>query len=152
MGLVVNRPTDIPPARVFPKLKARPARLYLGGPVSTTGVFGLLRASQPTGDYRHIVEDVYLVAERSRLEPLLPSAADGTRFRLYLGYAGWGPRQLERETAQGAWHVLQADSALIFDPDPESVWPRLIRLTGGLLASARPEGLGTEPRTGNWHN
>jgi putative AlgH/UPF0301 family transcriptional regulator len=44
---------------------------------------------------------------------------------------------LERETVEGAWHVLEGESALIFDPDPSSVWRRQIRRTDGRMASVK---------------
>ena len=49
--------------------------------------------------------------------------------RVYLGYAGWGPGQLEAETAEGVWHVLAGDADAVFDPDPSSTWQRQIART-----------------------
>lgn len=136
MGLVINRQTEMPLGEAFPKMKKIPgdARIYAGGPVATTSMIGLLRAAKPASDVRHVVGDVYLVAERGPLERLIEDGADPNRFHLYFGYAGWGPGQLEMETLHGAWHVVQGDGALVFDPDPSTMWRRQIRLTEGLMA------------------
>jgi putative transcriptional regulator len=138
VGVVINRKTDVPLARAFPKLNRVPeaARIYAGGPVATTRMLGLLRARTATPNVRHIVSDVYLAAEREPLEGLIASGADPNRFRVYFGYAGWGPGQLQREAIEGAWHVVPGDAAIVFDPEPESIWRREIRRAEGLLAHA----------------
>ena len=139
VGLIINRETEVPLARAFPQLKqvSALARIFAGGPVATTRMIGLLRTTTPAADVRHIVADVYLVGTREPLENLIASGAEPNRFRVYFGYAGWAPGQLERETVEGAWHVLEGESALIFDPDPSSVWRRQVRRTDGRMASAK---------------
>ncbi|HXR78507.1 MAG TPA: YqgE/AlgH family protein, partial [Bryobacteraceae bacterium] len=49
--------------------------------------------------------------------------------RVYVGYTGWAPGQLERELDLGAWRVLPGEEQSIFDTDPAGVWPRLIDRT-----------------------
>jgi putative transcriptional regulator len=136
MGLVINRRTEVPLAEAFPKMKkiSAEARIYAGGPVAATSMIGLLRTANSSSDLRHVVGDVYVVSERQPLERLIGEGADPKRFHVYFGYAGWGPGQLEMETLHGAWHVVQGDSALVFDPDPASLWRREIRRTDGLMA------------------
>jgi putative transcriptional regulator len=136
MGLVINRQTEMPLAEAFPKMKKIPvqARIYAGGPVATTSMVGLLRAAKSASNVRHVVGDVYLVSERDPLQRLIEDGADPNRFHLYFGYAGWGPGQLEMEALHGAWHVVEDDGALVFDPDPSTVWRRQIRRTEGLMA------------------
>jgi putative transcriptional regulator len=137
MGLIINRQTEIPLARAFPQLKTVSplARVYAGGPVATTRMIGLLRATKAPQDVRHIVSDIYLVATREPLESLIAAGADPERLRVYFGSAGWAPGQLEREAADGAWHVVPGDPALVFDPEPSSVWRREIRRTEGVMAA-----------------
>jgi putative transcriptional regulator len=45
--------------------------------------------------------------------------------RLFIGYAGWAPGQLDSEMARGSWRVLPASSELVFDADPQTLWKRL---------------------------
>ena len=136
MGLILNRQSDIPVSKAFPKLKAVSpgARIFVGGPVGTTKVVGLLRARNPEKNVRHIVSDIFLVAEREPLEGLIGSDTDSRHFRVYFGYAGWASGQLEHEAVEGAWHVVSADPDLVFDPDPATIWQREIRRTEGLMA------------------
>jgi putative transcriptional regulator len=141
MGLVINRRTDVPIARAFPDLKpprgGSPA-LYSGGPVATDGVVGLERSAGAVSDGRQILADVRIIASREALEALIRSGAGPDRFRVYVGYAGWGPGQLERETLHGSWHVFRADPAIVFDSDPETLWQRQVRRTEDRMVLALP--------------
>jgi len=126
-GLMLNRPTRAPVARLFPDLKSARGEVYDGGPIDL-GVRGLLRSrSQPTAGER-VFGDVYLVGDRKAIGALAGGGASSRRFRVYSGYTGWTPGQLKNEVASGLWQVMPPDVAVVFDPDPAAVWSRL---TGG---------------------
>jgi putative transcriptional regulator len=55
------------------------------------------------------------------------------RLRLYSGYAGWSPGQLEREIQRGDWYITAGDSKVIFATDPERVWRRQLELVDVLV-------------------
>ena len=55
-------------------------------------------------------------------------------FRVYAGYSGWTAKQLQGEVELGGWHIFPGDASVVFDPDPESVWSRLIRKTEQRIA------------------
>ncbi len=57
-------------------------------------------------------------------------------FRLVLGYAGWGPQQLESEVRQGVWLPADVDADLVFDGDPEALWGAAYERTVGVLPGA----------------
>ena len=64
------------------------------------------------------------------------------RVRVFAGYAGWGPGQLESELRRKSWVVCPATLEIVFDPDPTSLWSRLIRRLGGwrnMILSQVPE-------------
>ena len=135
MGLVVNRRSEIPVSRVFPHLaRTWKAAIFIGGPVAPTGILALLRSGTPPPDSRHVAADLHVITAREPLETLVKQGAGLTHFRLYAGYAGWRPGQLERETTHGAWHVLSADPSIAFDNDPPTLWEREIRRTEARLA------------------
>lgn len=135
MGLVINRRSEIPVSSVFPHLaRTWKAAIFIGGPVSPTAVLALLRTAAPPAESRHITADLHVITTREPLEMLVSQGPGLTHFRLYAGYAGWGPGQLERETVHGAWHVLSADPSIAFDSDPPTLWEREIRRTEGRLA------------------
>jgi len=149
VGLILNRRSDVTLASVFKTLKPHEGSapvFYLGGPVQNDGVIGLLRADAGPKDTHHVFGDVYVTAGREPLEDMVAAGADPSRFRAYLGYAGWSPAQLERETAQGSWRVLKSVAGTVFDPNPDSLWDRLINQTDGLSASLAGAGGNASPR------
>ena len=132
MGLIVNRRTDLPLSRVFEDVKGAKGRkdlAYMGGPVEPGNVLALLKSSTKLEDAERVFGNVYLISDKDLLEKTLADKADPYVFHIFLGYAGWGPGQLEHEMDLGAWHILPADAASVFDADPDSVWPKLIRRT-----------------------
>jgi putative transcriptional regulator len=137
VGLVVNKRTDVPISRVFHDLKEASGRsdpVYIGGPVELNSVLALLKsASKPQGADR-VFGDVYLISNKDVLSRTLASSAEAAVFHTYIGYAGWGPGQLEHEVELGAWHIMPADVGNVFHADPDSVWERLIRRTETQIA------------------
>jgi putative transcriptional regulator len=57
-----------------------------------------------------------------------------TRMRLYAGYAGWAPGQLEREILRGNWLIVDGDGAVVFDANPDTLWRREIKLADVVAA------------------
>jgi putative AlgH/UPF0301 family transcriptional regulator len=139
MGLTVNRRTKVPLSRIFrePKeAKVRSDPVYAGGPVGRTGVLALLRSRNKPEDASHVFADIYMISSKTLLEKTMAAGTEPSMFHVYLGYAGWGAEQLEKEVELGAWHIFRGDAAMVFDPDPDSVWFRLIQQTDLRLATA----------------
>jgi putative transcriptional regulator len=128
MGLVVNRPA--PADRSGRGGSAEAARgLFIGGPVMAGSLFVLFRDDRTAGeigvDAGHVVDDVFVTTSADRLEALVKDGLDPARVRVYAGYAGWGPGQLEGEIARGDWKVQAATGAEIFTDRVEALWERL---------------------------
>jgi putative transcriptional regulator len=149
-GLILNRKTDVRVSRALRELKEAEGvsnPVFIGGPVELQSVLALLRSPSTPEDARNIVGDVYLIRSQKLLQETLKSKADSGRFRVYLGYAGWGPGQLEREMRAGGWHVLKEPANTVFDADPGTLWMRLISKTESQIAMLRPA---PEPRGRIW--
>ncbi len=128
LGVVINRRSEVPLSRVFPEIKgASSDPVYVGGPVSMTAVQALLRLPNEMGEVSHVLGDVYVTGNKQVIENSIREHVASSKFRLYVGYAGWAPGQLEAEVQIGAWTVLANRSKLIFDEDPDSLWSRLTR-------------------------
>lgn len=142
MGLIINRPTGVQLAELFPEidgLRDRANAAYYGGPVESHRMWLLVRSASPLKESELIVEGVYASASRDMLEGILGGKAATPEFRMYSGYAGWGPGQLEGEIARGDWHVTDADAETVFHKAPEDVWPALISRFAGIQARAAVE-------------
>lgn len=120
VGLVVNRPTGIKLSAAFTDVKGfekRDGALYLGGPVETGQVFILLRSGKEVAESSRVFKDVYVSSSESVLER---AANGGVEFRVFAGFAGWAPLQLDREVSLGVWRVIDADGDVIFSGKPLS--------------------------------
>lgn len=132
VGLIVNRRSKVPVSRVLEDLagaKNRPDPVYAGGPVGDSDVFALLRTHRQPEGAKHVCGDVFLVSTKDVLEKTLGTSADSNSLHVYVGYAGWTVPQLEHETDLGAWYIFRGDPSAVFDSDPDTLWPRLIRET-----------------------
>jgi putative transcriptional regulator len=132
VGLIINRRSKVPISRALHELKGANDRsdpVYLGGPVNLAAVFALLRAGSKPDEARRVVGNVYLVSNRTLLEQTLVAGKGPGDFHAYVGYCGWGAGQLQHEMDLGVWYVFNGDASLVFDSNPDSLWPRLIALT-----------------------
>jgi putative transcriptional regulator len=129
LGLIINRPTDLPLSRVLPDLQAPDSErhaLFFGGPVGMDMLIFLMRSGAPPEHARQVMTDVYFSVDRETLEQLLTKHKAASDLRLYIGHSGWAPGQLAAEIARGDWLLARADSATVFKKDLQTIWPELI--------------------------
>jgi putative transcriptional regulator len=126
IGIIVNRPSPIPVADIFPDLKAL-ARLhdkvYFGGPVELETVWFLVRAVKPPENSIQAFDGVYISGDRDLLHRLLSRDKPMDGLRIFIGHAGWAPGQLEHEIDAGHWTLEHADADAVFNGDPGEPWP-----------------------------
>ena len=125
-GVILNRPTKIPVSRLFPDVE-RLARLddkvYFGGPVQIALVSFLFRSDADPEDAIKIMDGVYASANRDLLLKLLARDKPMQGLRIFIGYSGWAPGQLEGEIARGDWTLKPATAEAIFSGKSERPWP-----------------------------
>jgi putative transcriptional regulator len=127
VGLIINRPTEMKLSDVLSdkeELGKISGHLYIGGPVGINQVFMLVRSKTQPDDALKVFGDVYVSGSSALLENL-SAREDKETFRVYAGYAGWAPGQLEMEIARGGWHVAQADEFTIFEKPSAEIWKDL---------------------------
>ena len=130
MGLVLNRPITKPSfddllrqLEIEPVPPARRVRLCAGGPVDNARGFVLHTADWTGEGSLKVNEELALTASLD----VLKAIAEGGGPRegiLALGYAGWGPGQLEAEIQQNAWLSVPAQETLVFDDGHDTKWRR----------------------------
>lgn len=137
MGLVLTRPTSMTVQDVMEKLKEEAGDgeslelsdlmaeqpIQLGGPVP-----GPLIAMHnlPDCSESEVLPGLYIATQRATLDQLLASNAD---LRMFSGYSGWSPGQLEEELRVGGWLSCPATAAAVLG-DPEAIWDDAIRRIG----------------------
>lgn len=137
MGLVVNRLVD---HINFPDLleqldidttsPAQQIRVHFGGPVETGRGFVLHSADYVQETTLRISDSVGLTASVGVVKAIADGLGPPRHSLLALGYAGWGPGQLDEEIQSNVWLQAPADEAIIFDGDLASKWERAVASLG----------------------
>jgi putative transcriptional regulator len=139
LGVVLNRASDVPLAEAltdWTSLAAVPEVVFGGGPVEPTAVVALGQEASdvavPEGREVHGGEDglgpVRLVDVSAG-----PPVGELVEVRIFAGYAGWAPGQLEDEIAQGAWVSVPALAEDVFTAAPDELWSRVLARQPGRL-------------------
>ncbi|MDQ1704856.1 MAG: putative transcriptional regulator [Frankiaceae bacterium] len=137
VGVVLNRPVELPIDEVVPRvadLVATPATLFDGGPVSPTTAIalGLAAAGADPDGWTYVVPP--LVTVDLDHDPAL-LATTLRAVRIFAGYAGWSPGQLDSEIEEGSWYVVDALPLDPFGADPVRLWSDVLRRQGWPLAA-----------------
>jgi putative transcriptional regulator len=140
MGLVLNRPAEATVTEALPDfdpLVEDGAPIYVGGPVEPGAITMLAEFDDPDDAATLLLGDVGFV--RGDADPELVLGAT-RRARIFAGYAGWGPGQLEAELEEESWIVETPLPDEIFTNDPERLWNAVLRRKGGryMLLSRMP--------------
>lgn len=137
LGVILNKVSDLSLDEVLPQWAdavCDPKKLFVGGPVSPTGAICLASLhdaqSEPAG-WRRLFHQVGLLHLDTPVEITQGAFQD---LRIYAGYAGWDPAQLDSEVDRGAWHVVQAQYDDIFGQSYYDLWQRVLRRQGGEVA------------------
>jgi putative transcriptional regulator len=120
-GLVVNR-------RAL--AQGVPFPVFVGGPCASEGLFmlhGHEEWVEPAEKLERAVAPGIYLGDSSCVSRVGETAkGQELRFRIFTGYAGWGPDQLERELTAGVWAVVPATAELLFGVPVEELWTRLL--------------------------
>jgi len=128
VGVIVNRPTTLKLSDFLSKefdTANYKDPIFSGGPVMRQALVVLFSsASAPAAAAFHVLKDVYLTMHPDNIERLLADPA--ARYRVYAGFSGWAPRQLESEFMRDGWYFLPADEATLFRESAEGLWEELL--------------------------
>lgn len=130
MGLVINQPSEMKLSKLLPEIEALQQRsdiIYHGGPVAQKQLMLLIRTASPPEGSLHVFKDIYISSSQTVIKRMIEDTTTEERFRVFAGYAGWAPGQLDMEVSRGGWHILRADPETVFDKSPPEIWPELIR-------------------------
>ncbi len=133
-GLVLNRPAGTPVGDALEgdlpeSLKGMP--LLLGGPVQP-GALSYLRTEVFLPD-ASVMPNVELGHSLEELVELASEFSASRSLKVFAGYAGWSPGQLDSEMERQSWIVHPASVDLVFDDSPATLWQRILRAKGGLF-------------------
>ncbi|MEK6244212.1 MAG: YqgE/AlgH family protein [Pseudomonadota bacterium] len=128
VGVIINRPSELKLSQFLSQEFATQnyrEPIYIGGPIMRQAIVSVFRSETvPAAAAFHVLKNIYLTMHPDNIKLLL--AAPGAQYRLYAGFAGWAPRQLESEFVRDGWYVLPADEAMLFRISAEGLWEELV--------------------------
>ncbi len=143
LGLVLNRPSGeelVDPLEGWVTAQSAPSRVFSGGPVEPDALIALARLEHRVTAGSADDEDTNYLAPLTGDIASADLAADPAlvigrinALRVFRGYAGWEPGQLEAEIESGSWIVVDSESSDVFTNDPEDLWRRVLRRQPGRL-------------------
>jgi putative transcriptional regulator len=141
LGVVLNRPSETTVDEAVPELAVLvdgDEAIHVGGPVQPSAIVVLADFAEPERAGALVLDSVgFLPAE---VDP--DELGELRRVRVFAGYAGWGPGQLDDELEEGSWIVEPAVPEDVFTPAPDELWSDVLRRKGGpfgLLALMPPD-------------
>ena len=128
VGVILNRPSTLKLQQFlsdeFPTQNYKEP-IFIGGPVMRQAIVALYRSDTvPAEAAFHVLKNIYLTMHPDNIKALL--AAPAAQYRIYAGFSGWAPRQLESEFMRDGWYVLPADEATVFRKLSEGLWEELV--------------------------
>jgi len=135
MGVAINNPNqeitmmEILLSTNIPLPEGPLPPVYTGGPVEMESGFILYHAEQQLGSGMAVTSEIALSRESRLLEDI--SKGKGPKDYLFLlGYAGWGPGQLEAELLDNSWLIVPGDVGVLFRTPDEQKWKKAARRFG----------------------
>jgi putative transcriptional regulator len=141
LGVVLNRSSETSVEEAVPELATLAegmGAVHVGGPVQPSAVVVLADFAEPEDAGSLVLDSVGFLPSEVEADTL----GELRRARVYVGYAGWGPGQLDDELEEGSWIVEPALAEDVFTDDPEGLWSAVLRRKGGpfgVLASMPPD-------------
>ncbi|HEY4084346.1 MAG TPA: YqgE/AlgH family protein [Bryobacteraceae bacterium] len=136
LGLMLQYKSDLSLKKV-PSLQNAGKRtdpVFIGGPVELPSVLLLERSeTEPPGAALKVTGNLYLLAADTAIVSALHDKL-ASDLRVFIGYSGWGPGQLENEVRHKGWFIFDYDETAVFDPHPETLWERMVEKTGRSVA------------------
>lgn len=130
LGVVLNRASDAAVDETVPELAMLAddlGQVHVGGPVQPSAIVVLADFLEPERAASLVLDSVgFLPAE---VDPT--TLGELRRARVFAGYAGWGPGQLDDELEEGSWIVEPALPEDVFTSEPDALWSDVLRRKGG---------------------
>jgi putative transcriptional regulator len=133
LGVVLNRVSETTVEEAVPELASlveTDALVHVGGPVQRSAIVVVADFVEPERAAALVLDSVGFLP--ARVDP--QELGELRRARVFAGYAGWGPGQLDAELEEGSWIVERARPEDVFADEPERLWQTVLRRMGGPYA------------------
>lgn len=135
IGFIINRPTQVTLAKLFPEhgpSKAVTDPVFLGGPDHVNSIFAVVnRAGSPGGHSIPLMTDLFLAVDVDVVDRIIENEADHARF--FAGVVTWQPGELDSELKRGFWFVQDPNVDLVLRKSTNGLWEELVRRSANSL-------------------
>ena len=140
LGVIVNRPTRRTLSSLFPEhepSKKVVEAVYFGGPMSRGAVIAVVKTEKDPGRGSiSLTKEMFLAMTVNIVDKVIEETPNNARY--YVGYIVWRPGELRLEIDRKLWHVVNADTDIIFRKDTNGLWDEMMRLARAVTAQAGP--------------
>ncbi len=146
-GFILNRRLDLSFSDALPEFAYLKVPVYFGGPVEPDTLHYLHVLGDELSGSEEIADGVFWGGSFETLKILLSQErVKSNQIRFFLGYSGWGAKQIEEELSQNSWIVTNAQCSDIFNNDQEKLWANILKDMGGDYKS-----IAGYPENPNWN-
>ncbi|WP_075343909.1 YqgE/AlgH family protein [Tenacibaculum agarivorans] len=131
VGFILNRPLNYVLEDLIPDIECN-FTIYQGGPVEQENLYFIHRIPELLEGSIEVAQGIYWGGNFESLKQLLKeNIIDPNDIRFFLGYSGWGSKQLEEELETQSWFVSENEFENIFEEDEEAIWKNKLLEKGG---------------------
>jgi putative transcriptional regulator len=131
VGFILNKPTEIKITDAIEDFPDFDAPLFFGGPVETETLHFIHRLGTTLQGGLQIHNEIYWGGDFDQLKLLVDTGQVSTNdIRFFIGYSGWGPKQLQNEFKEKSWIVSDGANRFTFYPDTKNHWKSVLKSMG----------------------
>lgn len=135
MGFILNKPVDVSLLELSGDFPVLDIKLYFGGPVQIDTLYFIHKVPEKLEGGIEITNEIYFGGDIEQLRELLMNQElQLSEFRFFIGYSGWGSRQLAQEMQEKSWIAREVNSQFVFEMEAEQMWREALRSLGSKYA------------------
>ncbi|MBI1342333.1 MAG: YqgE/AlgH family protein [Terrimonas sp.] len=132
LGFVINKKYDTTLDKLVPGIDGKTLPVYYGGPVQTDTIHFLHQYPDDIPGGFEVMKGVFWGGQFEKLIELLQAnKLNDNKIRFFIGYSGWGERQLEEEMKEKSWMTVKATRKLLFHRNEKEIWKDALIHLGG---------------------
>lgn len=132
IGFILNRPLEFKLNHLVGNFPKFDATVFLGGPVQQDSLHFIHKVRGLADPEDEVIPGVYWGGDFGRLKAMVAKGEvtpDDIRF--FMGYSGWGPKQLEEEMKAKTWIISKTKAGFAFADQPTGLWQEILIAMGG---------------------
>jgi putative transcriptional regulator len=131
-GFTLNKKIRTTLSDVMEDMEGWKIPIFLGGPMQKDTLHYIHQYPQYFTDAVEVADGIYWGGNFETLKTLIKNGTiEPSKVKFFLGYSGWDPTQLDEELLENTWIMCQANTSLVFDTKPSTVWNASLTQLGG---------------------